>query len=192
MSDLWLNFNQGLYHIIDGKAYEHILFLAIICAAYTFSDWKRILISLSIFTIVNSLSILLAAYNVVRVSQNLVLFLIPFTIVLVGTFNLFTAGKEKQMEKLGIIYIAATFYGFTHGMIYHQIFSASINGKKFLALIGYSFGVEIGQILIAISILILGIIFQSMLRFNKRDWVLVISALGIGLAIPMLMKSWLF
>ncbi len=192
MSDLWLYFNQGLFHIIDWKAYEHILFLAVISAAYTFSDWKRILIALSLFTLVNFISILLATYNVVRVSQSLVLFLIPFTIMLVGVFNLFTAGKQKELEKLGIVYISAIFYGFIHGMVYHSILSSPPNGKNLFSLLGYSVGIEVGQILIAIIVLIIGMIFNSIFRFNKRDWVLVVSALVIGMTVPMVIQSWHF
>lgn len=192
MSDFWLYFNQGLHHIIDWKSYEHLIFLLLVCAAYTFSEWKRILIALSVFTIINFISILLAAYNVVRVSQNLVLFLIPFTIMLVGVFNVFTAGKEKRMEKLGVVYIAATFYGFIHGMVYHGIFSAATDGKNFFSLFSYTLGIEIGQILVAIIILMIGIIFHSVFRFNKRDWVLVVSALVIGMTAPLIIQSWHF
>lgn len=192
MSDLWLYFTQGLKHIIDWQAYEHLLFLLLICAAYTFSEWKRILTALSIFTIINFISILLAAYNVVRVSQTLVLFLIPFTIMLVGVFNVFTAGKEKRMEKLGIIYIAAAFYGFIHGMVYHDILSAAPDEKNLFSLFSYTFGIEIGQILVAIIILIVGMIFHSVFRFNKRDWVLVVSALVIGMSVPLIVQSWHF
>lgn len=192
MSDFWLYFNQGLHHIIDWKSYEHLIFLLLVCAAYTFSDWKRILLTLSVFTVVNSISIMLAAYNVVSVSRNLVLFLIPLTILIVAVFNLFTAGKEKQMEKLGILYIAATFYGFIHGMVYHNILSVQPKGKNLFSLLEYTLGIEIGQIIVVLIALIIGLIFQSVLRFNKRDWTLVISALVIGMLIPIIILNWHF
>lgn len=192
MSDFWLYFNQGLYHVIDWTNLEHILFLILICAAYSFSDWKRILIVITVFTLANFLSILLAAYNVVSVSRGLILFLIPFIIVITAFFNLFTAGKEKQMESLGVLYIAGAFYGFIHGMVYHGILSSSPKGKNFLSLLEYSLGIEIGQVIVAIAILFIGLIFQSIFRFNKRDWVLVLSALVIGILIPNLIETWRF
>ncbi|HET8803803.1 MAG TPA: HupE/UreJ family protein, partial [Aequorivita sp.] len=67
MSDFWLYFNLGLHHVLDWKAYDHILFLIVLCAAYTFASWKRLLLLVTMFTIGHTLSLLLASYNVVSV-----------------------------------------------------------------------------------------------------------------------------
>ena len=192
MSDFWLYFNLGLHHVLDWKAYDHILFLIVLCAAYNFSSWKKLLILVTMFTIGHTLSLILASYNVMSVSGKVIEFLIPVTILVTALFNLFTAGKEKKVEKMGIFYIATIFFGLIHGMGFASFFTALDSGSGFLALLEFALGIEAAQIIVVLIILIIAFIFQTIFRFNKRDWVLVVSALVIGMVIPMLMDNWIF
>lgn len=192
MSDFWLYFNLGLHHILDWKAYDHILFLIVLCAAYTFASWKRLLLLITMFTIGHTLSLLLASYNVVSVSGKVIEFLIPITILVTALFNLFTAGKEKKVEKLGIFYIVTIFFGLIHGLGFATFYTALDSGGGILPLLEFALGIETAQIIVVIIILIIAFIFQTIFRFNKRDWVLVISSLVIGMLIPMLINNWIF
>ena len=192
MSDFWLYFNLGLHHVLDWKAYDHILFLIVLCAAYTFSSWQRLLVLVTMFTIGHTLSLLMASYNVVTVSGRLIEFLIPVTILLTALFNLFTAGKEKKMEKMGILYIVTIFFGLIHGLGFASFFTALDSGSGLLSLLEFALGIEAAQIIVVLIILIIAFIFQTIFRFNKRDWVLVVSSLVIGMIIPMLINNWIF
>lgn len=192
MSDFWLYFNLGLHHVLDWKAYDHILFLIVLCAAYNFSSWKRLLILVTLFTVGHTLSLLLANYNIVSVSGKVIEFLIPVTILVTAIFNLFTAGKEKKLEKIGVFYIATVFFGLIHGMGFASFFTALDSDGAFLPLLEFALGIEAAQIIVVIVILILAFIFQSIFRFNKKDWVLVVSSLVIGMVIPMLIENWIF
>lgn len=188
MSDFWLYFNLGLHHVLDWKAYDHILFLIVLCAAYNFSSWKKLLLLVTLFVIGHTLSLMLAVYGVVSVSSGLIEFLIPVTILVTALFNLFTAGKEKKIEKMGIFYIATIFYGLIHGLEF-TTFNSSGNIMPILV---SSLGIEAAQIIVVLLILIAAFIFQTIFRFNKRDWVLVISSFVIGMVIPMLIDTWIF
>ncbi|MDN3723257.1 HupE/UreJ family protein [Aequorivita sp. SDUM287046] len=192
MSDFWLYFNLGLHHVLDWKAYDHILFLIVLCAAYNFSAWKRLLVLITMFTIGHTISLLLASYNVVTVSGKLIEFLIPVTILVTALFNLFTAGKEKKMEKMGIFYIVTIFFGLIHGLGFASFFNALDRRKEILPLLEFALGIEAAQIIVVLILLIIGFIFQTIFRFNKRDWVLVVSSLVIGMIVPMLIDNWIF
>lgn len=192
MSDFWLYFNLGLHHVLDWKAYDHILFLIVLCAAYNFSAWKKLLVLVTMFTIGHTISLLLASYNVVSVSGRLIEFLIPVTILVTALFNLFTAGKEKKMEKMGIFYIVTIFFGLIHGLGFASFFTALDSGNEILPLLEFALGIEAAQIIVVLLLLIIGFIFQTIFRFNKRDWVLVVSSLVIGMVIPMLIDNWVF
>lgn len=192
MSDFWLYFNLGLTHVLDWKAYDHVLFLIVLCAAYTFASWKRILLLVTLFTLGHTLSLLLANYNIVSVSSKLIEFLIPITILVTALFNLFTAGKSKKGEKMGVFYIITIFFGLIHGMGFASFFTALDSSGEFLPLLEFALGIEAAQIIVVIIILILAFLFQSIFRFNKKDWVLVISSLVIGMIIPMLIENWIF
>jgi hypothetical protein len=58
--------------------------------------------------------------------------------------------------------------------------------SKFLPLLEFALGVEIAQIIVVLIILILGFIFQTLFRFSKRDYILIISSIVIGVVLPIL------
>lgn len=192
MSDFWLYFNIGLHHVLDWKAYDHILFLIVLCAAYTFSSWKKILILVTMFTFGHTLSLLLASYNIVSVSSPVVEFLIPITILVTALFNLSTSSKGKKTENMSIYYIITIFFGLIHGMGFASFFTALDSGNSVLPLLEFALGIEAAQIIVVIIFLIIAAIFQTVFRFNKRDWILIVSSLVIGMTIPMLIDNWIF
>ncbi|WP_347373774.1 HupE/UreJ family protein [Aequorivita sp. Q41] len=192
MSDFWLYFNLGLSHVLDWTAYDHILFLIVLCAAYTFASWKKLLLLVTMFTVGHTLSLLLAHYHIVSVSSKVIEFLIPVTILAAALFNLFTAGKEKKVEKMGIFYIVTIFFGLIHGLGFASFYNAIESDAGVLPLLEFALGIEAAQIIVVLFILIAAFIFQSIFRFNKKDWVLVVSSLVIGMIIPMLISNWIF
>ena len=42
MSEFWIYFQIGLRHVLDIKAYDHVLFLIVLTVPYAFKDWKRV------------------------------------------------------------------------------------------------------------------------------------------------------
>lgn len=190
MSDFWLYLKLGLTHVLDWQAYDHILFLIVLVAAYNFSNWKRIFILVSLFTIGHTVSLLLANYNVVSVSSKWIEFLIPVTILVAALYNLFTSGKNNRSEKVGLFYVITVFFGLIHGFGFATYYKMISGGNEILPLLEFALGVEVAQIIVVTAVLIVGFIFQSIFRFNKRDWVLVVSSIVIGVIIPMLQNTW--
>jgi len=183
-----------MYHVLNINAYDHILFLIVLSVPYLFKDWKRILFLITIFTLGHTVSLALATYNVINVNSKVTAFLIPVTIFIVALYNVFTAGKKAQNEKVGILFFATLFLGLIHGLGYVGIFESTIkaNDNKFLSLLEISLGIEVGQIIIGFIVIFLGFLCQTIFRFSKRDWVMVISAVVIGVLIPMLIRFGVF
>jgi hypothetical protein len=77
-------------------------------------------------------------------------------------------------------------------MGFASFFTALDSGGAFLTLLEFALGIEAAQIIVVILILILAFVFQTIFRYNKRDWILVVSALVIGMVIPMLIENWIF
>lgn len=192
MDQFWFYIKLGLTHVLDLKAYDHILFLIALTIPFVFKDWKRILWLVTVFTIGHTLSLILSVYNVVRVNSNLVEFLIPITILVTALFNIFTAGKGARKEKLGLTFFVTLFFGLIHGLGFSSGFKNMVpsNESKMFPLLEYSFGIEIAQVIIVFLVLIIGFIVQTIFRFNKRDWIMIISSIIIGLVIPMLGRIW--
>lgn len=188
MSSFWLYFELGYHHVLDIQAYDHVLFLIVLSVAYTFNEWKRVFWLVTVFTIGHSLSLMLSVYDVVKVKADLVEFLIPITILVTAGFNVFTAGNSKQKGKLGLLFFMTLFFGTIHGLGFSNYFKqiAAISDTKFLPLLEFALGIETAQLIIVLVVLILSFIFQTVFRFSKRDWVMVISAIVIGRVLPML------
>ena len=156
-----------------------------------FKDWKRVLLLVSVFTLGHTLSLVLAAYSVVRVNAQIVEFLIPITILVVALFNVFTSGKGAQREKVGVLFLSTLFFGLIHGLGFAREFQMLLgdSDSKLVLLLEFALGIELAQVIIVFLVLFLGYIVQTIFRFSKRDWIMVVSAIVVGLVIPMIINS---
>jgi hypothetical protein len=107
-------------------------------------------------------------------------------------YNLFTSGKINRSEKVGLFYVITVFFGLIHGFGFATYYKMITGGNEILPLFEFALGIEFAQLIIVTIVLILSFIFQSIFRFNKRDWVLVVSSIVIGVVIPMLQNNWPF
>ena len=191
LDNFWFNVEYGINHVLDINAYDHVLFLIVLTVPYLFKDWKRVLLLVSLFTLGHTLSLVLAAYNVVSVNGQLVEFLIPVTILIVALFNVFTAGKGAQKERVGVLFFSTLFFGLIHGLGFAREFQILVGraDNKFVTLIEFALGIEIAQVIIVFIVLFLGYVMQTVFRFTKRDWIMVVSAIVVGLVIPMILGS---
>jgi len=186
----WQNVQLGINHVLDIGAYDHVLFLIVLAVPYLFKDWKRVLWLVTMFTVGHSISLILSIYGKVKVDGNLVEFLIPVTILIIAVYNIFTAGKTTKSNKIGVLFISTLFIGLIHGFGFASFFRMSLEQgeNKMIRLLEFALGIEIAQIIIVFIALFLGYIFQTIFRFSKRDWMMVISAIVVGLVIPMLLN----
>ena len=191
LENFWFNVQYGIHHVLDFKAYDHLLFLIVLTVPYMFKDWKRVLLLVTMFTLGHTVSLILAVYGVVNVKAVVVEFLIPITILIVALFNVFTSGKGAQKEKIGILFLSTLFFGLIHGLGFAREFKMLLgdSDSKLILLLEFALGIELAQIIIVFAVLLLGYIMQTVFRFNKRDWILVISAIVVGLVIPMILNS---
>ncbi|MBL4888136.1 MAG: HupE/UreJ family protein [Flavobacteriaceae bacterium] len=192
MSEFWLYLKLGLTHVLDWKAYDHVLFLIVLIAAYTFSNWQRILVLVSVFTLGHTLSLFLASFELISINKNLVEFLIPLTILIAALYNIMTSGKAKNKSRNSILYGITLFFGLIHGLGFASFFIHINDEGHLLPLLEFALGIEAAQIVVVFIVLVLAFIGQFILRFNKRDWILIVSSVVIGMVIPMLVENSVF
>ena len=106
-------------------------------------------------------------------------------------FNVFTASKGVKKEKFGMLFFSTLFFGLIHGLGFAREFKLLIgkSDQKLITLLEFALGIEIAQIIIVFMVLFLGYLIQTIFRFSKRDWIMVISAIVVGLVLPMLLNS---
>ena len=191
LEEFWFNVNYGINHVLDVNALDHLLFLMVLTVPYIFKDWKRVLLLVSVFTIGHTLSLVLAAYNIVSINDAAIEFLIPLTILVVAIYNIFRSRRLHKQDKIGLLFLSAFFFGLIHGFGFAREFKLFIGIAKSILklLIEFALGIEIAQICIVFFVLFLGYIGQTIFKVSKRNWVIVISVVVVGLVIPMVVKS---
>ncbi|MES2241016.1 MAG: HupE/UreJ family protein [Bacteroidota bacterium] len=192
MSQFLIYFQLGLKHILNIYSYDHILFLIALAIPLAFKDWKRILLLISSFTIGHTIALLLSIYGIIAVKVTVVELLIPITILIVSLFHLFTAGKSAKKESVNLVFFITLFFGIIHGLGFSNYFKSIHHGtvtSKLLAILEFALGIEAGQLAVVLVFLILAYIVQTVFRFSKRDWTLVMSALIIGVVLPIIIGN---
>ncbi len=182
---------QGLFHVLDWNAYDHILFLIALTVVYDFKNIKKVIWLITAFTIGHTLTLILSSYHVISVSTKWVEFLIAMTILITALVNIFYVKNTTKQTKTNINLVFALFFGLIHGLGFSGYFKMLIGSahSKLIPLLEFALGIEMAQIVIVIIVLIFGFIFQSIFRFSKRDWILVISSIVIGVVLPILKRN---
>lgn len=192
MSEFWIYFQIGLKHVLDIHAYDHVLFLIALAVPFTFKDWKQTVLLVSMFTIGHTLALLLSIFGIIAIKVNVVELLIPITILITASFNLFTAGKSSKKESINLVFFITLFFGIIHGLGFSNYFKSILGGSpnsKLIPLGEFALGIEAAQIVVVFVVLVLSYIVQTVFRFSKRDWTLVMSAFIIGVVLPMILAS---
>ena len=181
----------GLEHIIDINGSDHILFVIALTALFTISDWKKVLILVTAFTIGHSITLALATLRVINFNTELIEFLIPVTIFLTAFFNLFRNKGAGRPMKAQINYYFAIFLGLIHGLGFSNYLRSLLGRDETIItqLLAFNIGLEIGQIIIVIIFLIASIIVVDLGGVSKRDWRLVISSGVAAIALTMMYET---
>lgn len=188
----------GFQHIADITAYDHILFIVALCAIYKLREWPKVAILVTAFTIGHSVTLALAALDVIRFPQAWIEFLIPVTIVLTAVYNLathrFEEGREEKIfnRRLQLNYLFALLFGLIHGMGFSNFFRALLlpgeEGQLVRQLFAFNVGVELGQLLIVAIILGVSFVVFTFFKLKQRHWNWVVSGIAGVMALKMALE----
>ncbi|MDG2448459.1 MAG: HupE/UreJ family protein [Saprospiraceae bacterium] len=179
----------GFDHILDFKGYDHILFVIVLCAVYKVSEWKKILILVTAFTIGHSITLAMSALNVVSFNAKIIEFLIPLTILITALYNV--VETKKNHLNVNANYLMALFFGFIHGLGFSNYFKALLGQEEsvVMPLLAFNLGVELGQLIIVALTMIAAYIFMNILKVKQREWILFVSGAAAGVAYILLMEA---
>ena len=189
MEDFNFYLGLGTDHILTWEAMDHILFVTALCLRYLASDWRKVIILVTAFTIGHSVTLALSALGLVHVPTQWIEFLIPLTIAITAINNLLlSANRIKQPARLPVIYFFALFFGLIHGLAYANTF-LSLEGKEGLVLhlLAFNLGIEVAQLIVVVIILLLSFIFVQIIKLPRFWWIRLVSgiilAASLGMAI---------
>jgi hydrogenase/urease accessory protein HupE len=179
MSSTWSNIGNfillGIEHILTG--YDHIAFLiGLIVIGLTFREVLKIITA---FTIAHSITLLLAALQIINLNSRFVESVIAFSICYIAVENLF----RKKVQYRWVITFC---FGLVHGFGFASALQELIVGKSNLVLsvLSFNFGVEMGQLMIFFILLPVMYLLRQKMEFRK-------VTVGVSMAVFLFGFTWL-
>ena len=147
----------GIEHILIGL--DHLLFVA--CLVYISGTRKKLLYTITGFTLAHSVTLFLSATNIIVIPIEPVEAVIALSII----FLAWEIAKNKQ-HSLSLRYpvLVSSSFGLLHGFGFAAVLSdiGLPETEKLLALLSFNIGVELGQLLFVLA-LFLVVKFASVL-----------------------------
>ena len=191
MSDFWLLVELGFSHVWDWQGYDHLLFLAALCLPFSARQWKPLVWLITCFTIGHSLSLVLASFEVLKVSSTWIEFLIPVSIAATAVYNIIYA-QHVWVRSNRLVMWVTLFFGLVHGFGFAGYFELirDVEQPLWSSLLFFALGIEGAQIVLGALMLLLSFVVLSVLGRNRRDWVLMVSSVIIGILLPIIIERW--
>lgn len=183
-------FEVGFKHIVSRNlGVDHILFIVALAVRYQFTDWRKLLILVTAFTIGHSITLALSVFNVVNYSIAWIEFLIPVTIVITAISNWFVK-KFTFKARFPLIYFFALFFGLIHGLGFSNYLKSMLgkDSSVIWELFSFNVGLEAGQLVIVLAILIISFIFVNLLKCSRREFLLYVSGGAFAVALLMALE----
>lgn len=187
MSLFELYLRLGFKHIIDISGYDHIIFILVLCAGYSFTQFRKILILITAFTIGHSITLALSTLKIISISSSLVEFLIPVTILITAISNLFYSNKGKGQ----FVYLLTVFFGLIHGLGFSNYLKELIGKESNILtpLLAFNVGLEVGQIVVVAIQFIILFLAMTLFKMNHRNWNIFISGAAFGIATILILEN---
>lgn len=186
----------GIFHVLDLNGYDHVLFMIALAIPYAFKSFLRLLLLATAFTAAHTTSLALAAFNIFKIDAGLIEFLIPVTIALTALYNLVLGESSNEKSGLSIPLIATVFFGLIHGFGFSNYFNMIMGGEdeKATALLGFTLGIEVAQLIVISITLALSALLALTLREKRPIAVRLISAaillLAFSIAVETAPEGW--
>ncbi|MCH2033380.1 MAG: HupE/UreJ family protein [Tenacibaculum sp.] len=176
-------FVSGWHHIVDINAYDHLLFVMTLCAAFKLKEWKQILIIITAFTIGHSVTLIISALGFIPDNPSVIDLLIPFTIMITAISNIRNYGKEGVFSNKNVKYIIALVFGLIHGLAFASNFKVMMfNSNVIKPLFAFNLGIEVGQLFIVAIFMLMLFIYSKILKGEHLKWNVFVSGAGFGIA----------
>ena len=172
----------GIEHILVGT--DHLLF--VLCLMIIAGTFKRLVLTVTGFTLAHSITLSLATLNIVRLPTELVELLIALSIVLLAV-EIIKHNRQRHSDSQSFTWrypiTVSMVFGLLHGFGFAVVLQelGLPPSMKLYALLFFNIGVELGQLLfiLLVSIPMIAVTRIFSLRFENRTIEVAGYALGI-------------
>jgi len=191
MSEFYSNLITGFEHILNINGYDHVLFVIALCSIYGSRQWRSLIIVVSAFTVGHSITLLLAALKVVVAPEGVIEFLVPVTIFITTISNMVRPVEKLQHKRIQLNYLYAMIFGLIHGFAFSYFYTGMYKDTSRLVtnLLAFNVGVELGQLLVVLVVVVFSGIITNLFGVERRDWRLVINGAVAGVSLTMILEA---
>ena len=190
MDNLSSFFINGWNHIVDIHAYDHLLFVMTLCAAFKITQWKQILVIITAFTVGHSVTLILSALDIIPTNPKLIDTLIPFTIMITAVANILYYERDGKFSDTKLKYGIALVFGLIHGLAFASNFKFMLFGESIvMPLFLFNIGIEVGQIFIVLLFMIALWVYTKVIKGEHYKWNLFVSGAGFGIAATIFLNA---
>ena len=92
--------------------------------------------------------------------------------------------RNDSFSSMSKNYAIALFFGLIHGMDFSNYFRALILSPDdiLIPLFGFNMGIELGQLVIVLQIVLIAFIFLNVLKVKHQKWNLFVSGAAFGIS----------
>ncbi len=190
MEDFGIYIRMGLDHVLDPGAYDHVLFLSVLAAPYLLKDWKKVVLLATVFTVAHCTSLALSAFGLIRIDSRWIEFLIPVTIIATALNNIWEVWKSSG-RGYPVVFLGTAVFGLIHGFGFSNYFNMMVTGleDKLRPLLGFALGIELSQLVVILSVLLLSALFHRFSGVEQKWWIWTVSAVVVIISIPLLLST---
>jgi hypothetical protein len=183
MEDFVFYFKLGWHHIISVDAFDHLFFIMALTSIYLLKDIKQVLLLVTAFTIGHAISLSLSALNLVKINSDFVELLIAVSIIFTAEIQFVKSLHPKAPFRFK--YVFALLFGLLHGLGFANTirFILAESQQITLPLLSFNIGLEVGQILVVLLMLLMAKLFVEIIGLPQKWWIRIINTIALAAGI---------
>lgn len=183
-----LFFKQGLSHILDLDGIDHLLFILAITVFFSLSQWRKLALLITAFTIGHSITLVLSVYDIFTLPRDIIEQLIPITIIVTCINNFIKVYKPTQIN-YQLLYTIVLIFGCIHGLAFSNFLKMAFfeDDNLLASLVGFNIGIELGQlIIVGVFLAAIQMAFRGFKKLKHEHVIISCSAIILIFAVKIL------
>ena len=183
-----LFFKQGLSHILDLDGIDHLLFILAITVIFSLSQWRKLALLITAFTIGHSITLVLSVYDIFTLPRDIIEQLIPITIIVTCINNFIKVYKPTQIN-YQLLYTIVLIFGCIHGLAFSNFLKMAFfeDDNLLASLVGFNIGIELGQlIIVGVFLAAIQMAFRRFKKLKHEHVIISCSAIILIFAVKIL------
>jgi hypothetical protein len=184
--DVWNLFLElGFFHILDLRAWDHLLFLVVLVAVYGLENWRQWGAATAAFSLGHTLSLVFSMASGIPLPESSVEIAILLTLVLTAAINLHPRSIRPKGYRRAWI---SGLLGLVHGLGFAKDFRGMVLDESLnvSTLLAFTAGIELGQLVVVLVALSFSTLLESAAKWKPREWVLFCSGGTLFLSLYLL------